>query len=207
VSTERSYHSSLREEQARQTRLKIREEARKLFVSQGFARTTIAEIAAAAGVSPATLYATFESKAGIVSAMLEDLEEGIELGPRLRQVFAEPDPREQLRLYLSAHCDLFSNGADVLRAAMQAIGTPEVAALNEEGDQHRRELIEMLTTQWNEAEVLRPGLTPEAATDRLWLLTTVEGFLSAVDRVGWTTDEYESWLSDLAEMEILGPRA
>lgn len=206
VSTERHYHSSLRDEQARQTRVRIRQAARELFSDQGFSATTISEIARAAGVSPATLYATFESKAGIVSAMLEDLEDGIELGPRLGQMFKEPDAYEQLRLYVSAHCDLFNQGGDILRAAMQAIEAPEVAALWKDGDTHRREVIEILTSHWGEGGVLRPGLTPTKATDRLWLLTTVEGFLNAVDRLGWTAHEYETWLSSLAETEILRPR-
>lgn len=205
MSRDRPYQSSLRDEQARQTKLRIRGAARDLFASQGFTATTIAEIAQAAGVSTATVYATFESKAGLVSAMLEDMEESVGIGRRLQEMFDEPDPHEQLRLYVSAHCDLFSNSGDVLRAAMAAVEAPEVAVLAEEGDKHRREVIEMLTARWSKAGVLRSGLTPEAAADRLWLLTTVEGFLNAVDRLDWEPQEYEKWLADLAETEILAP--
>ncbi len=203
--TERPYRSALREEQARQTRLRIRKAARELFGTKGFAATTISEIAAAAGVSPATLYAAFDSKAGIVTAMLEDLEEGIDLGRRLGEMFDETDPRAQIRRYVAAHCDLFAGGRDILRAAMRAIEAPEVAALSEQGDAHRREVIDALVRGWDEAGALRPGLSPHAAADRLWLLTTVEGFLNAVDRLGWTPNEYEAWLGDLAEAELLGP--
>lgn len=203
VSTGRVYHSSLREEQAQETRLRIRRAARKLFGIQGVSATTVSEIAEQAGVSPATVYATFESKAGIVLAMLEDLEESAEIGPLLKEMFNEPAPDRQLRLYVAAHVVLFTSGADILRSAMQAIDDPGVSELWAEGDKHRREVIEILTAQWHEADALRPGLTPKSATDCLWLLTTVEGFLNAVDRLGWTPDEYESWLGDLAESQIL----
>lgn len=206
VSTEHRYHSTLREEQARNTRLRIRSAARQLFASNGFTATTVAEIAETAGVSPATVYAAFDSKAGVVAAMLEDLEEGIQLGQRIKETREEPDPHQQLRLYVSAHCALFANGADILRAAMRAIEAPEVAALAEEGDRHRREAIDILTSIWDKAGALRPGLSHKEASDRLWLLTTVEGFLNAVERLGWNPAQYETWLANLAETEILKPK-
>lgn len=207
MSTERPYHSSLREEQARQTKLRIRKAARSLFADQGFAATTVAQIAKAAGVAPATVYATYESKAGIVIGMLDDLEEGIDVGPRLGEAFAATDARRQLRMYVSAHCDLFAAGADILRAAMQAIEAPGVAALMERGDGRRRGVIEAFVKGWHQQEALRDGLSPKAAAERLWLLTTVEGFLNAVDRLGWSATEYQAWIGDLAEAEILGPAA
>lgn len=205
MSSDRPYSSSLRDEQARQTRLKIRQAARELYASQGFTRTAIADIADRAGVSPATIYAAFDSKAGLVVSMLEDMEENIGIGDQLREVFDEADPYQLLKMFISVHCDLFKNSADVLRAAMRAIEDPGVAALVAQGDSHRRQVIDWLTSRWQEAGILRQGLTPQAAGDRLWLLTTVEGYLSAVDRLGWTLEEYETWLADLAERELLEP--
>ena len=203
MSTSRSYNSSLRDEQAQQTRLRIRQAARELFGAQGFAATTVTEIAKVAGVSPATVYATFESKAGIVAAMLEAMQEEVGIGAGLEKLFAEPDPYVQMRLYVSLHCTLFATGGDILRAAMRAIETPDVAAMMAEGDGNRRQVIDVLTARWHQEGVLRRDLTPEAAADRLWLLTTVEGFLNAVDRLGWRPEQYEEWLAGLAQAEIL----
>lgn len=205
MSNDRPYSSSLRDEQARQTRLRIRQAARELYASKGFSATTISEIADRAGVSPATVYAAFESKAGLVVAMLEDMEESVGIGHHLREVFDEADPRQALRMFVSLHCDLFESSADILRAAMRAIEDPEVAALATEGDGHRREVIDRLTSRWKQSGILRRGLTPQAAADRLWLLTTVEGYLNAVDRLGWAPEAYETWLTDLAEAELLKP--
>lgn len=205
MSSERSYKSSLRDEQARQTRLRIRQAARELYASQGFSRTTITEIADRAGVSPATVYAAFESKAGLVVAMLEDMEDRVGIGNHLKEVFDAADPRQALRMFVSLHCDLFKTSADILRAAMRAIEDPEVAALAAKGDGHRREVIDRLAARWKEDGALRRDLTPHAAAERLWLLTTVEGFLNAVDRLGWAPDEYEKWLTDLVETELLEP--
>lgn len=205
MSTDRSYSSSLRDEQARHTRLRIRQAARDLYAANGFLATTIAEIAERAGVSTATVYSAFDSKAGLVVAMLEDMEESAGTGEQLKELFSENDPHKQLRTYLSVHCDLFRNSSDLLRAAMRAIEDPEVAALAARGDTRRRQVIDQLASRWEEAGVLRRDLTPQAASERLWLLTTVEGYLNAIDRLGWTPEEYEIWLADLAERELFEP--
>lgn len=203
MSTDRPYSSSLREEQALQTRDRIRQAARDLFATHGFTSTTIGQIAESAGVSGATVYGAFESKAGIVVAMLEDLEQDAGLGAQLEAVFAESDPYRQLRAYIAAHCNLFTKGSDILRAALRAYEDPDVAALAEKGDGHRRQVIDTLIAGWRQAGVLHPEITEQQAAERLWLLTTVEGFLNAVDRLGWKPRKYETWLGELAEREIL----
>jgi hypothetical protein len=106
---------------------------------------------------------------------------------------------------VAAHCDLFKTNADILRAAMRAIENPEVAGLAAQSDGHRRRAIDQLASGWNEAGVPRRSLAPQTAADRLWLLTTVEGYLNAVDRLGWSPEEYEIWLGDLAQTELLEP--
>ena len=185
VSNHRRYRSSLRDEQAQQTRTRIRASARALFAEQGFGSTTVAQIAWQAGVSAPTVYATYESKAGIILAMLDDLQESVDVGARVRAAMGEPDPRRQLGMWLAAHVELFDAGADILRAAIQAGDAPEVRALSERGDAARRSVIEALVGGWVRRGVLRPGLEATEAADRLWLLTTIEGFLNATDRLGW----------------------
>jgi AcrR family transcriptional regulator len=164
----------------------------------------VAQIAREAGVSQPTVYATYESKAGIVLAMLDEMQESVDVAPRVKATMEESEPRRQLRMWLATHVDLFAAGADILRAATQASASPEVRALVERGDGARRAVIEGLVTQWDSRDVLREGLSPVDAADRLWLMTTVEGFLSATDRLGWNAHEYERWVGDLAETEVFG---
>lgn len=138
--------------------------------------------------------------------MLEELEESIDMSRRAEEMLAESDPHKQIRLFVTAHCALFATGADVLRAAIQAIGTPEVAALAVRGNASRRRGIDELTRRWHEAGALRPGLTTKDAAERMWLLTAVESYLTAVDRLGWSSDHYQEWLGDLLDTEILTQR-
>src|SRR5918992_1425077 len=58
----RRYNSTRRDEQARETRRRIIAAARELFVTQGYGRTTIAQIASHAGVAVETVYANFRNK-------------------------------------------------------------------------------------------------------------------------------------------------
>src|SRR5215467_1171653 len=65
----RSYNSPRRREQAAATRREILEAARRLFERQGYAATTMAAIAAEAGVALKTVYVAFETKSGVLRAL------------------------------------------------------------------------------------------------------------------------------------------
>jgi len=202
VSTSRSYQSSLREQQAQETKHRIRETARELFASQGFAVTTIAQIAEHAGVSPQTVYAVFGTKGSIVGAMLELLEESVGAERWVARMASEDDSRKQLRLFVAMNRSMFENGAPILRAAIAARSDPEVAAMGERGDKKRREGTTQLCRMWVAKGALRGGLDEADAAQRLWLLTSVEQFLTATEELGWLPDRYERWLGDLLEREL-----
>ena len=66
VKPPRSYSSPRRQAQATETRRASLSAAHDLFVEHGYGRTTIAEIAATAGVSVETVYATFKNKSNLL---------------------------------------------------------------------------------------------------------------------------------------------
>ena len=67
----RSYDSSRRKAAAAATRHRILGEARRLFIERGYEATTIAAIAAAAGVAPDTVYATVGRKPVLFRLLVE----------------------------------------------------------------------------------------------------------------------------------------
>src|SRR3954469_4352156 len=71
VKTKRRYDSSRRREMADVNRRAILDAARELFLSHGYAATTIAEIASAAGVSVETVYKAFRNKPGVAKAVFD----------------------------------------------------------------------------------------------------------------------------------------
>jgi AcrR family transcriptional regulator len=65
--------ASLRQEHRDATRRRVISAARKVFVKKGYAKATIEEITAAAGVSRATLYLHFDSKFALLAAATEKM--------------------------------------------------------------------------------------------------------------------------------------
>ena len=68
VKKRRSYDASARRARAQRTRSTILEVARRRFLGEGYATTTVAAIAADAGVSVETIYKAFGGKPGLVRA-------------------------------------------------------------------------------------------------------------------------------------------
>ncbi len=72
----RTYDSPRRRAQAEATRDLILAAAQKLFEQDGFAATSVAAIAKDAGVATKTVYLAFETKAGILRALWNQLLRG-----------------------------------------------------------------------------------------------------------------------------------
>lgn len=78
-----------RQEYAELTRAAVVEAAAELFARQGYAKTSLEEVAAAARVSKGTVYGHFDGKEQLFRAALEDQER--QVIERLATVFAEHD--------------------------------------------------------------------------------------------------------------------
>src|SRR4249920_1265589 len=104
VKPTRRYDSPRRRQQASATRSDILAAAQRLFERQGYAATTMAAIAADAGVALKTVYVAFESKSGVLRAVwhliLRGDEDDVAVQDRrwYREVVEEADPVRQLRL-------------------------------------------------------------------------------------------------------------
>ncbi|MFJ8476787.1 TetR/AcrR family transcriptional regulator [Kitasatospora sp. NPDC094011] len=85
----------LRERKKQQTRDALVQAAHMLFLSQGFARTTVDEIASAVDVSPRTFFRYFANKDEVALAVMADAEDYFIHCLRLRP--AEETPLQALR--------------------------------------------------------------------------------------------------------------
>jgi len=200
----RSYRSPRREQQAAQTRRRITDGARELFVREGFGGTTVNAIARAAGVSPQTVYAVFGSKSAVLEAVLGGLEEAAGAPEWRRALAEEDDPATLMDLFARWTASMLGTSRQLLVAARSALQDPRVAQLAARGDDHRRAALRELVGRLDAAGALRPGLPPEQAVDRAWALTGVELFLAVSEGCGWTGDEYADWLSELLRQQLLG---
>lgn len=211
VKPKRRYHSPRRQEQAAATRLAILEAAHRLFERQGYGTTTMAAIAAEAGVALKTVYLAFETKSGVLRALWNlRLRAGRDEVPIAqqewyREVLEESDPGRQLRLNArnSRAAKLrIATVLDVIAAAAPL--DPEIAALWDriQSDYHanQRVIVESLS----ERGVLTAGLDVDRATDILWTINHPSVWHLLVGERSWTPEQYERWTGDLACLQLLG---
>lgn len=172
----------------------------------GFAGSTIAGIAQRAGVSVQTVYATFGSKAAIVRALLSQFEAAADVGVWRERIEQSSDPQTILRTFAQWTTTILSTSRETIAAVQGAAADPAIVELRNEGDRHRRAALTTLIGRVAQSGGLRAELSEPAAVDRAWILTGVEVYLAAVDGCGWSDRDYESWLSDTLQNQLLGDR-
>jgi AcrR family transcriptional regulator len=215
VKPQRAYRSPLRAAQARETRLRVVESARELFLEQGYPKTTIAAVASRAGVSPDTIYSTIGSKIALLREVLDTViggdDEDVALldrsGPQA--VRAEPDQRRQLAMFATGITDQLERVRpvdDVLRSA--AAVDPAAAELRADLQLRQRKSAMRAVVSWVGAHgPLRDDLSAEDAASVVWTLTSPEVHLLLRDSCGWSRKRYEHWLAGTLVDGLLPPAA
>jgi len=206
----RRYDSPRRSKQAAATRTEILEAALRLFEQRGYTATTMAAIAAEAGVALKTVYLAFQTKRGLLLALwhlrLRGDEGPVPVGERpwFREVIDEPDPARLLRLNARNSRvvkERVGTLLEILRNAAPA--DVELAALwqriQTEFYDNQRAVVERL--QANNA--LRPGLELDQAADILWALNHPDLYRLLVEDRCWTPKQYEEWLGDAFCAQLL----
>jgi AcrR family transcriptional regulator len=206
MSSARPYSSRLRTRQADQTRQLVLASARRLFADNGYAATTIKQIADAAGVSAQTVYNAFTSKAGLAQALIDytNRESGAE--EMARDVAAARTPHDMLAASVHLVCVLHERIGDFIRVLLEAARVdealqPAVAAgrASHAGPQM------MLAGRLQEAGALQPGLTPEAAAGLLTVCTSPEAVDRYVVDCGWSYARVEEELTSAMVRALCRP--
>ncbi len=174
------------------------QEARALFLQQGYAGTTIDAIARAAGLSPKTVTAAFGSKREVLAELLRPSTFGQRYQQLLGQLQTHPDPAQRVVLAASISRQAYESLApefDLLRGA--ATIAPELTELAQQIEARRRENQERLVVSLANQGVLRHDLQPDEATDELWALTSYDLYRLLVSERGWEPNRYEAWLAKM----------
>jgi AcrR family transcriptional regulator len=210
----RPYNSPRRREQAAETRRQILHAAQRLFERDGYATTSMAAIASAAGVSLKTVYLAFETKSGLLRALwhllLRGERDSIPVGeqPWYQAVLEEPDPERQLRLNMrNSRMVKARAGAmlEVIRSA--ASGDRDIGALwsriQTEFHDNQRAIVQSIAAKG----ALAPELDVATATDIVWALNHPNLYALLAGERGWSPERYEQWLGDLLCSQLLSDGA
>ena len=211
VKTKRRYDATRRREQAAATSREILEAAQRLFEERGYAATTIAAIAAEAGVALKTVYVAFETKSGLLRSLwhlrLRGDADDVPVAERqwFRDGLEAPDPERQLRLTARNSRAVKLRAADLMRVMRDAAGTdPDIAALwqriQDDFYANQRSIVDALQAK----QALSPGLDAARGADILWTLNHPDVWHLLVGERGWTPDEWEQWFGDAVCAQLLG---
>lgn len=209
----KSQPGTLRAELAERTRQRIIDAATSLFLSRGYAGTTLQAVAAKAGVAVETLYSRFRNKANLLSAILEkglvgtDAARDILEQPEIEQIRRSRNQQEQLRLLAAFSSGILGRTDVAHRILRSAAAVDSAAAQLQQRDNLRRVegqriYIELLLANGP----LTEGLTPEEAADTYSAFASPETFAFLVGDRGWTADRFEQWLAGTLTRTLLAAR-
>ena len=187
--------------------------AQPLFLKHGYAGTTMAAIAREAGVVVETVYRSFGSKAALFAAVVEAALAGgveraevpVEERPAIAAIIAETDPARQVALYAATQPGIHRRGGPLLRAVRDAAAVdPEVARVWSELERWRYEGQARMVGLLASRGALPEGLSVETASDLVWTLCSLAVHDLLVVERGWTSEQYERWLTDALKRDLLG---
>ena len=199
----RSYDTTSRQQQSAATRQRIVEAARGLMLERGYRATTIAAIAAEAGVNADSVYALVGRKPMVLRELIEqalsgtDREVVAEDRQHVKALLAEPDQVKKFAIYARAVSETHQRLAPLFLALREASSSePEAQAVWKEISDRRAANMRKLAKDVKDAGGLRPRLSIEQAGDVIWATNSVDLFVMLTIERGWPTRRYERWLAD-----------
>jgi AcrR family transcriptional regulator len=198
----RSYDSSRRREQARARRLAVVLAARELFERDGFRLTTIAAVAARAGVSAESIYKGFGSKAALAKAVFDFTVAGddqpvpVAERPAMRAVRDEPDVRRKIELFVGGLVHRQARSATVQILIRDGRHVDDsLAPIWAKLDDEALVGMTMLARHLVDSGELRDSIELEEVRDVLWNYLAIDTYERLVLVRGWPLQRYSDWLS------------
>jgi AcrR family transcriptional regulator len=186
---------SLRARQAQLTKDEILAAARRLFAESGYSRTSVRDIAEAAGVSAQTVYDSIGSKQAIVARLNDLIDEESGVAEIAERSAGSLDPEVLVSVQAAIVRSILEHCGDIVRALVSgAAAEPELALVLREG--HRRHVggARRIVEQLQDLDALDPALTVDAAVDTLAASSDVTFALLLEDQYGWSLERIESWI-------------
>src|SRR4051794_19320685 len=212
ASGRRRYSSVRRAEQAAATKRAVLSAARELFAEQGYAATSVAAIAARAGVAVDTLYAAVGRKSVILRQLLETAISGTdEEVPALEREYvgrvrAASTAAEKIALYAAAVAEIGVRLAPVhLALAEAALSDPECAALRAEISGRRAANMRLFAADLRAAGGLRHDLTDDQVADIVWSMNASKNPPLPGGGRGWTAERFGATLAAAWTRLLLEP--
>ena len=193
--TRASYNSPRRQQAAAATREAIIEAALELFACQGYARTTVAQIAEAAQVAANTVYTSVGGKPQLLAAITDSGTGDPDVAETLTAVARTSDPAEVIRLTAAGTRQVNERRAKAVAVLLDSAQADPAAA--EMLQVTVRSYRDTLGTLAGRLEDLGAVQSPELnqAADIFWYLFGWTSWRTLITDLGWSWDDAEQWLA------------
>src|SRR6188472_1358081 len=160
--------STLRARQAQLTRDEILGAARRLFAQNGYSRTSVRDIAEAAGVSAQTVYDSIGSKQAIVARLNDLIDAEADVATIVGTGVGSGDPGEILAVQARVVRSILEHCGDILRALVSgAAAEPDLALVMAEGHRRHVEGARRIVARLADLDALEPTVSVDAAAATL----------------------------------------
>ena len=198
----RRYDNTRRLAQVRETRLKVIEAAKSLFIENGYPATTLEAVADTADVALPTLYRLFGSKQALLKAVLDTSfggdDEPIAFGdrPEQQQALADPDPTSLVRSFARICRQFMERSSEMFHVLASAAQVdPEIAEFQTDIRRQRHTGQARIVAAIADRDALDPVLSLSEAQDIAYAALSPEVHRVLTVERGWTADQYERWLT------------
>jgi AcrR family transcriptional regulator len=193
----------LRERQAEFTRNEILVASRRLFAEHGFTRTSVRDIAQAAGVSAQTVYDSIGSKQAVVARLNDLIDSEADIAAIASAAAGSQDPEQVAAMSARITRSILEHCGDILRALVTgAAAEPEIQVVLDEG--HRRHLDGARTVVRLLKDMRALSTDATAASETLAAITDFRFALLLRETYGWSLDRIEEWMTDASRELLLG---
>jgi AcrR family transcriptional regulator len=187
--------STLRARQAQLTRDEILGAARRLFAENGYSRTSVRDIAEAAGVSAQTVYDSIGSKQAIVARLNDLIDAEADIATIVGSGVGSDDPGEILAVQARVVCSILEHCGDILRALVSgAAAEPDLALVMAEGHRRHVEGARRIVARLADLDALEPTVSVDAAAATLSATSDISFALLLADTFGWSIEAIEDWI-------------
>ena len=186
---------SLRERQAKLTQDEILKAARRLFAERGYSRTSVRDIAEAAGVSAQTVYDSIGSKQAIVARLNDLIDAEADVATIVGTGVGSDDPGEILAVQARVVRSILEHCGDILRALVSgAAAEPDLALVMAEGHRRHVEGARRIVARLADLDALEPTVSVDAAAATLSATSDISFALLLADTFGWSIEAIEDWI-------------
>jgi len=198
----RAYDSVRRTDQAQRTKAEIAQAARRLFTANGWAATTVKEVAQEAGVAVPTVYAAYGNKTGLAVALADAADLAADLPSQLAGLeAAQGDPARQLAAMAGYDRRLFERAGDLIVMIREAgRSEPELASLYGEGRRRADAFRAEVFASWP-AGALKAAVGE--SVDVYAALCSIDTYATLAQERSWSPDRIEAWWAAMLPRELL----